>query len=127
MIALIVLIFRLISSRSRGGQESGKGRGLPAKRRVSPPDHRHAWEADTLPAELLPLGSRPPQGPPFGRSLPWIAVGREATAVSNVAAVHAFLDLGVDELVVAFAQKGPEELVVAIERFDRDVVSALVG
>ena len=102
-----------VAIRSAGNNSRIRKEGLrravsvPAFRRASPPAQLDAWEAGTLPAELLPLGTRPPQGPPFGRSLPWIAVGREATAVSNVAAVHAFLDLGVDELVVAFAQKAP--------------------
>jgi hypothetical protein len=29
---------------------------VPAKRRASPPAQVDAWEADALPAELLPLG-----------------------------------------------------------------------
>jgi hypothetical protein len=31
---------------------------VPAKRRASPPAQVDAWEADTLPTELLPLGAR---------------------------------------------------------------------
>ena len=38
------------------GMREGGGAGVPALRRASPPRHRPAWEADTLPAELLPLG-----------------------------------------------------------------------
>jgi hypothetical protein len=42
-------------------QTSAEGRPdgvVPAFRRTSPPAQGRAWEADTLPAELLPLGSR---------------------------------------------------------------------
>jgi len=40
-----------------GTRRAGGTADLGAFRRASPPAHRHAWEADTLPAELLPLGA----------------------------------------------------------------------
>jgi len=43
------------------GMREGGGAGVPALRRASPPRHRPAWEADTLPAELLPLGRLGPR------------------------------------------------------------------
>ena len=46
---------------------------------------------------------------------------------SNVTAVRAFMDLGVDEVIVAFRPNDAEGLVTSIERFHRDVVSAFAG
>ena len=45
-------------------------------RRDSNPRHS-AWEADTLPAELLPLEEAAAVGPPLGRSLAWMPARRE--------------------------------------------------
>lgn len=48
-------------------------------------------------------------------------------AAATQAAVRAYADLGVDEVLVGFEPDNPENLVAAIERFDREVVRALAG
>jgi probable F420-dependent oxidoreductase len=48
-------------------------------------------------------------------------------AGANLAAVRAYADLGVDEILVGFEPDDPEGQVAAIERFDREVVQALAG
>jgi probable F420-dependent oxidoreductase len=76
-----------------------------------------------------------------GRPMPWISV-RAAVAGrpdprgrftlsqdmgANLASLRAYVDLGVDEVLVGFEPGEPEAFAAAVERFDRDVVRVLAG
>jgi len=50
-------------------KEEGEKRALRAFRKASLPASRFAWEADTLPAELLPLESRSQGASAFRKGL----------------------------------------------------------
>lgn len=59
----------------------------------------------------------------FDRSAPG-TVGLTGTPEQMVAAVKAYRDAGVNELIVDVREFEPEKVVAAIERFDREVVAA---